>query len=72
MAATGTPRPRIVGFVSETDAATGFTHDYYELACGHRVIAKHGVTRPRANVKRTPCTHCARQLRLAALGIAST
>jgi hypothetical protein len=71
MAAT-TPRPRIVGFFTERDADTGFTHDYYELACGHRVIAKHGVTRPRANVRRTPCHHCALVLRLAALGIAST
>lgn len=62
-----TPRPLIVDFVTEVDSATGWSHDYYVLACGHKVIAKHGVTRPRANVKRTPCHHCAREMRLAAL-----
>lgn len=67
--AAKTPRPMIVGFVTVREG--GVDHDYYELACGHKVIAKHGVTRPRANVKRTPCHHCASALRLAALGIAS-
>lgn len=61
------PRPKIVGFESEPIPGTNLTHDYYVLECGHKVIVKHGVTRPRANPKRTPCRACASALWLKSL-----